>query len=259
MRTLLLVFALVAISAFPFISNWYYGSLRDSRESSQIEKVVEEYIAKNPEKILESVNRYHLAQLEEQQKQKAKEMSVLVSRNGKEIFDTHYPSFPAEKESVVVVEFFDASCGYCKLASQTLLKLKRDYSNVTYILRNLPILGQNSLLAAKYDVGTFLFTKEKGIEGSSYSTFHSKLMSHEGAYTPEVLNEIAVASALDPKEVAEFIRKNETRISDMIEATVKLAQKLRLEGTPAFIVGDQLVQGSDEMVLREAIENALKQ
>ncbi|WP_041351538.1 DsbA family protein [Neorickettsia risticii] len=256
MRTFLLVLALVAIAGFPFVSNWYYGRVRDSYAISQTEKVVEEYIKKNPEKILESVNQYRLAQFEEQQKQKEQEMSRLIAQHKSEVFDTRYPSFVAENGKATLVEFFDASCGYCKLASQILLKLKRDYPNVTYTLRSLPILGQSSLIAAKYDTGVFLFMKEKDIQDSKYSDFHSKLMSHEGTYTPEVVTGILSEISLDPQEVLKFVEKNEGEISSMVEATVQLAQKLRLEGTPVFIVGDKIVQGVSEAGLREILEKA---
>ncbi|ABD46020.1 DsbA family protein [Neorickettsia sennetsu] len=254
MRTFLLVLALVAIAGLPFVSNWYYGHVKDSYAISQTEKVVEEYIKKNPEKILESVNQYRLAQFEEQQKQKEREMSELVVQHKNEVFDTRYPSFVAKNGKAALVEFFDASCGYCKLASQILLKLKRDYPNVTYTLRSLPILGQSSLVAAKYDTGVFLFMKEKGIQDSKYSDFHSKLMAHEGVYTPEVVKEILSGISLDPQEVLKFIEENEGEISGMVEATVQLAQKLRLEGTPVFIVGDKIVQGVNEAGLREMLE-----
>ncbi|QHD65490.1 DsbA family protein [Neorickettsia findlayensis] len=254
MRTFLLVLALVAIAGFPFVSNWYYGRVKDSYAVSQTEKIVEEYIQRNPEKILESVNQYRLAQFEEQQKQKEQETNKLIAQHKSEVFDANYPSFVAENAKTVLVEFFDASCGYCKLASQILLKIKRDYPNVTYTLRNLPILGQSSLVAAKYDTGVFLFMKEKDIQHLKYSDFHSRLMAHEGVYTPEVVTKILSEINLDPQEVLKFIEQNESEISSMIEATIQLAQKLRLDGTPVFIVGDKIVQGVSEAGLREMLE-----
>ncbi|AHX11778.1 DSBA-like thioredoxin domain protein [Neorickettsia helminthoeca str. Oregon] len=256
MRTFLLLLVLIAIASFPFISNWYYGVHKDAYETAQIESIVEKYIEKNPEKILESVSRYRLTQFEKQQQQRAQEIRSAITKHKNEIFDFNYPSRKVPDAKTTVVELFDASCGYCKIASQMLVRAMNDYPNANYILRNLPILGRNSMVAARYDLGFSLFIREKGLSFSKYLEFYLKLMDHSGQYDPEAILEMVSSLGFSKGEFQSFFEKNADKIDEMINKTVELATKLQLDGTPVFIVDEQIIQGANETELREALEKA---
>ena len=146
---------------------------------------------------------------------------------------------------ITVVEFFDYRCGYCKLAAPEVVKLIDQNPDVRFVFKEFPIFGEVSDTAAK--VALTRQAKGKGVQ------LYQALMS-EKALDDAALDRNLAALGVDPATA----RKDAQHplIERQILDTHALAENLKIEGTPAFIIGDTLIPGADIAALRAAIAKA---
>jgi protein-disulfide isomerase len=146
---------------------------------------------------------------------------------------------------VTVVEFFDYRCGYCKLAAPEVVKLIRENPDIRFVFKQFPIFGEVSDTAAK--IALTPQAKPKALQ------LYQSWMG-EKALDDTLLDRDLVAAGLDPAQVRKAADSPE--IQRQILDTRALATSLKIDGTPAFVVGDTLIPGADLPALRAAINVA---
>jgi protein-disulfide isomerase len=146
---------------------------------------------------------------------------------------------------ITVVEFFDYRCGYCKLAAPQVVSLIEQNPDVRFVFKEFPIFGEVSDTAAK--VALTRSAKAKGVE------LYKGLMA-EKALDDATLDRHLAAVGVDP--AAARTEAQHPLIERQILDTHALAEALKIEGTPAFIVGNTLIPGADMPALRAAIAAA---
>ncbi len=135
---------------------------------------------------------------------------------------------------VTIVEFFDYQCGYCKTMTGPLMELVRDDGRIRLVLKEFPILGPESALAARASLAA-------GRQGK-YEPFHMALMGLRGRLNEGAIWQVAAETGLDLDRLRKDMAAPE--ITAVIEANYRLAQALGIEGTPAFAIGNALVPGA---------------
>lgn len=214
------------------------------RSVEDIEKIVREYLLKNPEVIFEAVERH---QAQEREKQAERARTAIVERK-KELFED--PASPVAgnlQGDVTLVEFFDYRCGHCKRFAPTLTKLLEQDSNVRVVYKEFPILGPQSVVAARAALAAR--AQER------YHAFHKALMDAKGALGEEEIMKIANSVGVDTERLKEDMK--DPAIQKTIQRNYELAQALGITGTPALIVADELVPGAVPLeVLRDKIAQA---
>jgi protein-disulfide isomerase len=146
---------------------------------------------------------------------------------------------------ITVVEFFDYRCGYCKLAAPEVVKLINENPDVRFVFKEFPIFGEVSDTAAKMALTPI--GKTKGL--ALYS-----LWMNEKALNEAALDRHLASAGLDPSAVRKAAI--DPQIDRQILDTRALANALRIDGTPAFIIGDTIIPGADIAALRAAITQA---
>jgi protein-disulfide isomerase len=146
---------------------------------------------------------------------------------------------------VTVVEFFDYRCGYCKLAAPEVVRLIRENPDIRFVFKQFPIFGEVSDTAAK--IALTPQAKPKALQ------LYQSWMG-EKALDDTLLDRDLVAAGLDPAQVRKAADSPE--IQRQILDTRALATSLKIDGTPAFVVGDTLIPGADLPALRAAINVA---
>ncbi|HEX2803982.1 MAG TPA: DsbA family protein [Sphingomicrobium sp.] len=148
----------------------------------------------------------------------------------------------ASKPDVTLVEFFDYACPYCKASNPDIERLLREDKGLRVVYRELPILGEDSVAAARLSL-----TASKA---GRFAQFHDALWE-AGRPGPQTLAVASEAAGLTGPPSA----------SPDIEAELKknfqLAGALGATGTPLFVIGDRVLNsavGYDE--LKKAIEQA---
>jgi protein-disulfide isomerase len=135
---------------------------------------------------------------------------------------------------VVVIEFFDYACPYCKAVEPRLETLLKSDKGTKLVLKEFPILTPESMIATK----AALAAAKQG----KYRQFHEALMGYKGRLEESVIFDTAKTVGLDINR----LRKDMTApdITDEIIANFNLARSLRMFQTPGFIIGNHILTGA---------------
>lgn len=135
---------------------------------------------------------------------------------------------------VTIVEFADYKCGYCKQAHEELMQLVEADGNIRLILREYPILGQESQLASLFAVAVL---KTQGAD--AYKTVHDKLMGFRGKVTEQSLRNQATALDLDADAI--FAALQSDPVFEALSQNFDLANRLDIQGTPGFVINGKVI------------------
>ncbi|WP_299731162.1 DsbA family protein [uncultured Tateyamaria sp.] len=194
---------------------------------------VRAYLMDNPQVIMDAV-----AVLEErQQAAQAQADLTLVSDNADEIFNDGYSFVGGNPDGdITLVEFLDYRCGFCKRAHGEVAKLLETDGNIRLVVKEFPILGEQSLLASRFAVAT------KQIAGdAAYRGLHDALMEMNSDVTLRTLKRMASTFGLDADAIE--ARMDDEAVTDEIRRTRALATRLQISGTPTFVLQDELLRG----------------
>ncbi len=145
---------------------------------------------------------------------------------------------------VTLVEMFDYNCSYCRGALPDLATLIAEDPNLRVVLKEFPILSQDSVDAARVGV---LVSRED----VDYWTFHEALFTGRGPVTGAAA--LAAASELGLSAVDLELRMNDESVSSAIQKSYDIARGLNVTGTPTYIIGDEIIPGAigiDELRMR---------
>lgn len=206
---------------------FYQNATAQNVTEDQIKQLALEAILENPEIIMQAV-----AILQQREKERAASGANTVRLQLES--DTNAPNLGNPEGDVTVVEFFDYNCPYCRSAGQTLQALLAADANVRVIYREWPILGEDSVIAAR----AALAAREQG----KYEAFHWALMNGEGRVTEALIFKVARDLGMDVAKLEADM------VSPAVEAHIALsnalAPQLGFTGTPAFIIGDKTAPGT---------------
>lgn len=202
-------------------------------ERAQFRAEVRSYLMENPEVIMEAV-----AQLQQREAEaQAQADFTLVSDNKAAIFDDGYSYVGGNPDGdITIVEFMDYRCGYCKKAFSEVEKLVNGDGNIRFIVKELPILGEQSVVASRFAIATKIVAGDEG-----YKSVHDALMSFNSDITPTSMKRLADSFDLDGDAILE--KMDSAEVTAEIEKTRDLAQTLAISGTPTFVMEDELLRG----------------
>lgn len=200
-------------------------------EKAEISNLVRQYIKRNPEIILEA--------LEDIQKreeiQKGNEQRIQLKLNEKFIErDIDDPILGNPDGKIIITEFFDYQCGYCKRMLKILLDISKNNNDVKIILKEYPILGPVSTLAAQ----VALAAKKQ----NKYAEIHAALMQLRGRLSEPAVFQIAKEVGLTTEQLREDMM--DPKILKHLTRTRELGKQLMIRGTPAFIINDTISPGA---------------
>lgn len=195
------------------------------------------WVKNNPEAILESVNRFVMKQQEEAQRNQMAKASENIGKYEKELRDEKLAIVINPKGTKVVVEFFDYNCGYCKMSAKTIEEIAGSDKNVKFVLRSIPILGEPSVYASQVEAAILL------TDASKAPAYFRALMAGS-ARTKDQVNKAAQDAGMKLETLNKVLESKKSEIAGLIEENMRLASKIGVSGTPAFIIGDQLIPGA---------------
>jgi protein-disulfide isomerase len=198
-----------------------------SLTKADVEKIIHDYIVDNPLLILNSVDDY-------QKKITLSTQNSALEKNQDFLFkDADSPEVGDPAGDVTIVEFMDYNCHYCKLAMPTVMSLLEKDKKLRVIFKDFPILGPTSETAAKWAIAA---QKQK-----KYFEFHKALMGNKIPLSDAVLEKIAKDLGLDVAQAKKDA--DSTEVAQQISKNQALGSSLGLSGTPAFIVGEEVISG----------------
>ncbi|MEH0831324.1 DsbA family protein [Anaplasma bovis] len=241
-RIFCLLGLIVLVASFPLMGMWV--SAVKGRDRSEIEAIIEEYIYKNPDKVVNAISRGQVAINKRKTRTKILESKL-------DLEDNSYPSFGAGEDGILLVEFFDYSCGYCKAVLPQIKQLLAD-EKARISFRDLPTLGESSTLAARAALAVYLINSDK------YIDFYYAALNHSGRFTEAAIIDIVESIGISKESFTRSLEENSGKIEDMLSATRSLASRLNITGTPSVVVGDTVFVGSSDLqTLRDIIQGEI--
>lgn len=194
------------------------------------ENMIREYILKNPSIIREALSLLEAQEVKEKQDAIANNLKKFKS----EIYsDADSPVGGNKNGDVTVVVFFDYFCGYCRKTLPELKTFLAANSTVRVIYKELPIMGAESLVAAR----AALAAERQG----KYTEFHNAMIEAENANLTTIRS-ISKRLGLNYETLKKDM--NDPKISQSLERNQRLAASIGVDGTPAYLVGDQFIPGA---------------
>jgi len=207
-----------------------------SDQERAIRKLVIQTILERPEIILEAVRA-----LDAQTKNDKDELvqRTIVEQAG-DIFNNPDDQVGGNPDGdVTLVEFFDYRCGYCKKVHPLIKQLLKEDGNIRYVYKEFPILGSQSVYAAK----AALASRSQG----KYAEFSNALMESRGTLDKDKVLSIAGNVGLDASSLETEIQREESAFEAILDNNYKLAQDLDITGTPGFVAGKLVIRGAVDL------------
>ncbi len=204
-----------------------------AEEEAAIGAMVRRYILENPEILPEAV-------AELQRRQAEKQLS--------DAGDGLMKPFPGAilgnpKGSKVLVEFSDYACGYCRQSVEDVKALVAADPELMVVIREFPILSQGSVEAAKMALAA--------ADQGKFAAFHEAMYA-QGRPTDAAIEAAARQAGLDMTKARAFASSE--AVMTEIQQNHQFGQQLQIDGTPAWVTNEQLMQGAVGMsALRTAL------
>ncbi len=201
-------------------------------DKAAIEKIVRDYILEHPDILTQAMDNLQ-----------NREIKKVIDANRKAIETPFAGAWEGAADGdVTLVQFFDYACGYCRASLPDIDRLLREDKKLKVVYREMPILGQPSLDAARVS----LAVAQKG----SYGAFHRAVYAG-GKITPASLE--GARKAAGAGKGGESAPTVEAEIASNLE----LLRELQFTGTPSWVVGDRVLNGAvGYEKLKEAIAEA---
>lgn len=200
-----------------------------------IGEVVKEYLLQNPEVLrdasLELERRSEQQQKAEQARALAQYRSQLLSPRGATIIGN-------PNGSISLVAFFDYNCPYCRASVGDIQKLVDNNPELRVVLREFPILGPDSTATSRLALAVARETTDAGLRARYYEA----LMKAKGSMTGGLALATATSMGLDSARLKSDLKDAE--IDAILRENFAAAEALGVNGTPAFVIGDQIIVGA---------------
>ncbi len=208
------------------------GAMTDA-ERAAFRAEVRAYLLDNPEVILEAVN------ILDQRQAEAKNQAdlAMVTDNADEIFNDGYSWVGGNPDGdITLVEFFDYRCAYCRRSAPEIATLMQGDGNIRLILKEFPILGEASLTLSRFAIAT------RNIAGpDAYKEMHDTLINFTGEPTRVALRRLAEGFGLDADAI--LAAMSDEKVDAEIGRNHALAQRMQINGTPTFVLQDEMLRG----------------
>lgn len=217
------------------------------RTVGDVEEVMAKWVEANPKAIIMSLQNMQRKAQEEQMKDSGKNIGAKKD----ELFnDKNDPQHAPSGYDVTIVEFFDYACGYCKRANATVNELIKSDKKIRVVFKEFPILGQASFEMSSVAVAVNM------VSPSSYVKFHDALMKSQEKGKAAALK-AAKAAGINVAKVEEILKKDQAKVDSVLQANLALGGAIGINGTPGFVIGEELIPGALELsALKEKVAAA---
>ena len=209
---------------------------KKNSEDLNIDSKVSEWIKNNPKEVLDSINEFLRKEQESAQQKQQENAKANIKNNYDKLIDEKTAGVYNKNGKKVIVEFFDFNCGYCRLAKKAIDEVVKNDKDVKVIYRDFPIFGGNSEVAARYAIAIAIS------EPNKYSEFATALFE-TGADQKSKITDAVKKVGLKLEKIEKVLQDKKSEIDDRLKANRELAVSLGLQGTPAFVIGEEFIPG----------------
>jgi protein-disulfide isomerase len=203
-------------------------------QKQELGPLIRDYLVGHPE-----VLRQAMEALDKHDKEAAQaEREKAVSDRAGPLFSSPFQANVGNPNGgATLVEFFDYNCHFCKGALPDIAKLMKDDPNLKVVLKDFPVLGPDSVEAARVASAA-----RNQLPGDRFWEFHSKLLGMHGPIGKAEALSVAKEMGLDMDRLAKDMES--PQIQSGLEDIMSMADALQINGTPSFVVGQEVVVGA---------------
>lgn len=212
-------------------------------QTAAIQNILHDYIVQNPQILVEASQALRYQEMQKMQTDTKNQ----IANYAKDLQDVSKRfAIGNPKGDIVMVDIFDYQCPHCKVMNQVAESLVKDDPNLQVIFMEWPIFGPDSVYAAKAAYAAF---KE-----GKYLAMHDALFAVDAPLSQDKVLAIAKSIGLNEKQFSEDLQSS--TVDQALRANVDLAQNLKLQATPAFILIKRS-SGKSDLVLGEVSKDEL--
>jgi protein-disulfide isomerase len=191
----------------------------NTSDRAAIETIVREYILTHPEILPQAMENL-----------RSKEMAKIVEANRKAIETPVGDAWEGAADAdVTLVEFFDYACGYCRASIADVDRLLAEDKKLKVVYRDMPVLGEDSLAAARLSVAAAMAGKFNAMHKPLYKAGRPSVSNVEAARRQAGVDKNAISNP---------------QVDQQLALNLKLQRDLDLSGTPAWVVGNKVLVGA---------------
>ena len=205
------------------LTNPVHADLK-SIDKTKLDEMIRAYIEENPEVIRDALQQ--LAEREDEA-QKMAAMAFLDMSEGD-------PVLGNVDGSLVIYEFSDYNCGYCKRVFGPIQDVLAEDDDIRFVIKEFPILAQSSLFAAQAAIATQI----QGV----FPQYHITMMTNPGAISMDTILAAARDAGADISQLQKDMNSAET--AAVINRTRMSAEQLQISGTPGLVIGSTIIPGA---------------
>lgn len=195
-------------------------------QQEAVRALIRDTLVSNPTILLEAQQAYEAQQIRAQNENVAKSWDKIKSEEAQIAFG------PANAK-VTIIEYFDYKCGFCHTALPWLSALMQAHPEHRYVFKELPILTENSRVAAKAAMASH--------KQGKYRQFHTALMNARGDLNLDQIKQIASSVGIDVNKMTAEMAKPE--YEQRLQKIQEQAQEVGITGTPGFVINGKLISG----------------
>lgn len=210
---------------------------------------VRAFLLENPEVLMEAIAVLEQRQAEEQ----IAADRQTVMQYAESLFEDPDSWVGGNPEGdVTLVEFMDYRCGFCRRAHPEVQALVNGDGNIRYIVKEYPILGEESVAASRFALATRMVAGDR-----AYKDVHDRLITVRGTMDEATFARIGDELGLDTDAI--LIEMLNPDIDRIIQSNQALAQRLQISGTPSFVFETDLVRGYVPLDAMQGIVQAIRE
>ena len=201
-----------------------------------LEETIHKYLLAHPNVIIEVLD---ILRAEQTASEAAQTRETLAVQQAAIFNDPNSPVGGNPEGDVTIVEFFDYFCGYCKRVMPDLLAAMDDDAGIRFVYKEFPILGPDSVVAARIALAAHRQSPEKYVE------LHIAMMTSRARMNEANALMLAAKFGFDVDGILDDMDSAE--VDQILTANNVLAEQLGIRGTPGFVIGDQVIGGAIDM------------
>ncbi|WP_414463565.1 DsbA family protein [Hyphomicrobium sp. DY-1] len=196
------------------------------KNQASLDAYIRDYILKNPSIVRQAL-------LELQQQEDGDHAREVLRGYRKDIYGTNSPEIGDKAAKITIVEFYDYNCPYCRASYPRLKAFLKTHPDTKLLLKDTASFGKDSEAVGRLALAA-------NIQGE-FAAFHDALMSQKGTMTNVRALDIAKGLGINIERLK--ADASSAKISEALDQTRLLANKLNVTTTPLFIIGHNGIVG----------------
>jgi len=219
----------------------------DDEERKEIEKVIREYLLTHPEVIRDAI--FELQRREQAAQEEATAEAIKANRPA--LLDSRAPRIGPDDAEIQIIKFLDYNCSVCRVSAAWVQEMMEAYpGQIQFVIRDYAALEARTGSSIEAAIAS-----HAAIRQDRYEDFHFALMQADSNLNSRMIDDIARETGLNVTRLRDDMEA--ININGLLSETAVLANRLGVNGTPYFVVGDELVRGFNQFQLEELIEEAV--